>query len=285
MVDNPSEVVRTSAAVVVDSQQHHSHSVAPMVENPSEVMQSIAAEVSSQQRQHSHYSTEMGSISKKEKLLMCLSADVVNTVAFFGCDEDDDPVLFERKMSDLRCDVALELGQLAGNGDREITTKLEYHLKYGNPQLRQAVVEALAPVAKNGDQHTISMLIECLLDKSRYVRRASVKALAVAPKGDEHTITVLSDYVKHCGVEQVRMAALEALSNLVEKGDQRAMTIFIGRLQEKSFRMRKAAVEALVKVAERGSHQAITVFSASLEDTHPNVRAAAQVALTQFAGG
>ena len=78
----------------------------------------------------------------------------------------------------------------------------------------------------------------------------------------------------------VRLAAVKALSLIVEQGDAQAVTGISALLEDTVSYVRLAAVQALSLIAEKGDEQVIAAVRRRLDDDDDYVRAAASAALT-----
>ena len=86
-------------------------------------------------------------------------------------------------------------------------------------------------------------------------------------ESDRHTITAVA--------VNVRVAAVEVLGQIAEKGDQHAITAVSTCLEDQNLGVRQAAVDVLGKIAEKGDQHTITAVSTRLEDQNSRDRHAA----------
>ena len=115
---------------------------------------------------------------------------------------------------------------------------------------------------------------ERLEHKHPGVRLAALQALTeVAEKGDQLAISETSRRLKHKQMG-VRWVALQALSNIVEKGDQLAITAAIEVLEDADEQtvIRMAALQALTQVAEKDDLRLVAVNSRLQEDPDVAIR-------------
>ena len=75
---------------------------------------------------------------------------------------------------------------------------------------------------------------------------------------------------------------MEALPQIVAKGDAQALTAAIARLQDTDRFVRLAAVHALSQIAVKGDARAVTAVISSLEDSERSIREAAVEVLLQI---
>ena len=85
------------------------------------------------------------------------------------------------------------------------------------------------------------------------------------------------------GNHDEKLEALEAVAQIAEKGNERAITAVSARLEDRERDVRHAAVRTMAQIAEKGDAHAITAVSARLEDRDEYFRVAAVRAMAQIA--
>lgn len=131
------------------------------------------------------------------------------------------------------------------------------------------------------DDEFIGSVIGRLEHADAEVRQATLKALSdVVEKGDERVINAVTALLEHADSE-VRECAVQALPRVAEKGDRYAFEAVAALFDHHDWWVREAAVRALPLVTEKGDERAIAALKACLADNERNVKLATLHSLSQ----
>jgi len=182
----------------------------------------------------------------------------------------------------IRSSALTALTQLACKGHDHATQALLPRLKHPNYEVRCMAVQALGQIADVGDKRALHALIECLGDVSGGVRSAGAQALPqVAQKGDSAALAALVACL-HDEDRHVRSTAMEVLPKVAQKGNLSVMAEVVSSLQNKEVDGH-LALKALTNVVEKGDARAISALTMCLEEACPTLRVEVLEALTQIA--
>lgn len=180
--------------------------------------------------------------------------------------------------------------ELLPPGDKGAVAATMARVTDSSCSVRQAAVRAVGRLLPEGcgDETTISMAIALLEDDNDDVRRAATATLAhVVDPSDaesrEGVVATLAQSVQHWS-PLVKRAAMESLSLVAEKGDDRVVEIMKRHLKDDMGLLRQAAVLALGKVASTGDPRIISLVKQSSKDKDARVRMAAAAALAELNG-
>mmetsp|Transcript_27330 Transcript_27330/g.63722 ORF Transcript_27330/g.63722 Transcript_27330/m.63722 type:complete len:583 (+) Transcript_27330:110-1858(+) len=179
----------------------------------------------------------------------------------------------------LRCAAAAALGTLGSACPRETAELVRRLLEQDDWETKACGCDALAAM-REAAQSQSGFIVDVLMDDAAPVRAKA--AAAIAAVGDtsfaSNVATLLSDKVP-----TVRAAALRALGDMSERGEEYADKVF-ERLADSSVSVRVAAVEALAAMPRRGQFYAgMLAQRLKAEDEAPAVVAAAASGLGRMA--
>jgi hypothetical protein len=121
-------------------------------------------------------------------------------------------------------------------------------LKNSKDSIKHATVHVLAHLPRTCKDRCHSAVIQCGYSSDWAVRWAAVKALGeVAEKGDECTIKALTYHLRDC-VGHVRMAALKALVHIAKAGDEICIGALVESLEETDTIVKEGAMELLASM-------------------------------------
>jgi len=202
--------------------------------------------------------------------------------------------LVSQRLEDQHADVRLAAGQALASLEavsstssstsksvpmREVTARLDHP----SINVRHDAVSALVQVARTGDEDAITALCRCFEDPETEVASAAVHALKQFAAGDTKATEVLIQQLKNTSVE-VRLMALDALSQVSKAGDRRAVSALTACLRDSDARVRTASVQTLPKIAATGDKEATSALALCIKDPNVDVRHAVVHALTWVAG-
>jgi hypothetical protein len=127
-------------------------------------------------------------------------------------------------------------------------TELIKCVRVSDSKNRRSVIEALALVAPQDHEETVAALVYCLSDASEWVRLTATELLpTVVTPGNEFALEKLQGVLRSRRVE-VRAAGLLALSAVAIRGDERTMSIVSDYCDDKNDYIKGVAFDALQKL-------------------------------------
>jgi len=177
----------------------------------------------------------------------------------------------------VRRKAAITLGDSTLFGDGRASQALHACLEDSNPEVRRAAIKALVRLTPRGDRELIGAVCARLGDVDGTVRKAAIFSIqaAMPVPGDYFTVEMVLARSK-AKLPEARVAAVQALGKVAERGDLRVIAILQGHVERGDLDMRSAAMQAFAKVAD------VTLASDRLlYCDKPLVRLAAMNALMQ----
>ncbi len=191
----------------------------------------------------------------------------------------DDSVLLQQLVECLgdprglvRLRVAQTLGDIGGAATPLLVSALLHHV---NPVVRRAAGKTLALIM---DAHTVPDLLHALLhDEDTVVRGSAVGALA--KMGEASVPALLSILADPIRSESTKGHAAWALGFIGAE----AAPFLESAIRADSIDVRCAAVGAIANLAQQGDERALQLLIATLRDVDPNVRSEAASAIGKMA--
>jgi len=176
------------------------------------------------------------------------------------------------------------LSQIARRGDDKVINAITKLLQEGSSAIRYAAICALPKIVQQGHPPTIAALTVSLENDCHQNRGAAIGALAkLVQKGHRPTIDSLMTVLANDGDSSfVRTSAVEALSQIARRGDDKVINAITKLLQEGGSAIRYAAICALPKIVQQGHPTTIAALTVSLEDDCHQNRGAAIGALAKL---
>jgi hypothetical protein len=176
------------------------------------------------------------------------------------------------------------LSQIARRGDDKVINAITKLLQEGSGVIRYAAICALPKIVQQGHPPTIAALTVSLENDCHQNRGAAIGALAkLVQKGHRPTIDSLMTVLANDGDSSfVRTSAVEALSQIARRGDDKVINAITKLLQEGGSAIRYAAICALPKIVQQGHPTTIAALTVSLEDDCHQNRGAAIGALAKL---
>jgi len=175
-------------------------------------------------------------------------------------------------------EAIMQMGRKAGEQERLAVEQL---LRDTHNSIRVAAVNAMGGIVSDGDAHGIAMLSSCLEDPCSRVRSAAASILVrgVWPKHVESVFEAVSARLSHPEAF-VRRSAVYTLSRFKGKLDPRVVGAHVNlTLENREPAIRSTALEALSQLAEKGNEDALAIAIARLDDPEGCVRCAALAAI------
>jgi hypothetical protein len=176
------------------------------------------------------------------------------------------------------------LSQIARRGDDKVINAITKLLQEGSGVIRYAAICALPKIVQQGHPPTIAALTVSLENDCHQNRGAAIGALVkLVQKGHRPTIDSLMTVLANDGDSSfVRTSAVEALSQIARRGDDKVINAITKLLQEGGSAIRYAAICALPKIVQQGHPTTIAALTVSLEDDCHQNRGAAIGALAKL---
>eukprot|EP00746_Dinoflagellata_sp_MGD_P029222 gnl/MRDRNA2_/MRDRNA2_169125_c0_seq1.p1 gnl/MRDRNA2_/MRDRNA2_169125_c0~~gnl/MRDRNA2_/MRDRNA2_169125_c0_seq1.p1 ORF type:complete len:759 (+),score=127.36 gnl/MRDRNA2_/MRDRNA2_169125_c0_seq1:58-2334(+) len=156
-------------------------------------------------------------------------------------------------------------------GKTSILTALTDCLQNRISTYRCLVLETLAEITEEGDEHVISAMITCLADENGGVRSAALEALPKVGAACERLVMAVIALLDHHN-RDVRRSAIESLPKLAQKGDKRAISAAVARLDDHAKEVRCAALTCLSLMTKEGDDDVIGSLVTCLHDADSGVR-------------
>jgi HEAT repeat protein len=177
------------------------------------------------------------------------------------------------KSDDVRCSVVEAFGKLAPRShDADLLgTLMQVHAsaRPRDKDLRRSLVEAVAKVARPGNQPAIAYVVRRLGDGSKSVRRTAVEGLAeLALVGNAQVINLLIGVLEDWDAD-VKEAAVQALSQVALFGHPAAIAALSACFTDKSGLIRRGAANALQLMTPRGTEVVVAALRRCLECEGP----------------
>lgn len=178
------------------------------------------------------------------------------------------------------------LKELGARGGQATLTAWGMLLDHRRATMRRNALLELAGLARKGDANVCDQMALRLGDSSAAVRLAAVRAIKqVVEKGNERVvealIACLHDSHQYAGV---RLAAIQSVAVVAEKGDRAALTAVLEALGDEDEDVRRTALKAAVDLCECGDMDVVLAVCAMLRDVDADVRCTAVDALAELAG-
>jgi HEAT repeat protein len=177
------------------------------------------------------------------------------------------------------------LSQIARRGDDKVINAITKLLQEGSSAIRYAAICALPKIVQQGHPPTIAALTVSLENDCHQNRGAAIGALAkLVQKGHRPTIDSLMTVLANDGDSSfVRTSAVEALSHIARRGDDKVINAITKLLQEDcSGGCSTSVVEALSELAIRGNDKVINAITKLLQEGGSAIRYAAICALPKI---
>lgn len=165
------------------------------------------------------------------------------------------------------------LAMVAEPGDKAVAEKIHARLRDPFWGVRELAVEVLAEVAP-GDPHTAVALGKCLQDVDSRVRWAAIRALERSAARAKLELESHEEHLKTSGPETLvvldylldqdgdtRKAAVQALSSVATRGDEKAVDALRQRLEDPEWDVRLAAAHGLSKISEPGDRETLLALN------------------------
>lgn len=169
-------------------------------------------------------------------------------------------------------------GVLGDRGERMLLPEIISQLDSRSGCIRCAAVLAIGRVAHGSEecrQTAISALSGVLgFDEDIRVRTAAVKAFRKVAQRSDHVSGVVATATTDLSLE-VRMAALKALPDVAEAGEESAVSAAVNCLYDENAQIRCHALAALSVLARGGAMDILPAVDRLLEDADPNVQSLA----------
>jgi len=193
------------------------------------------------------------------------------------------PIIFQSLFSTIEADELKDNDPIVHQRYQLVISLAKAQEKLDCHQGQIDVLQDLRKLGLRGGVQAVAAVCGCLEDTDVTVRIAAVEAMAqVVEKGDQHAIDAVIGRMEHAA-GYIRGAAVMALATVAEKGDQHAVAALIRRLDDADLSVRNAAVEALAHFPEKGDVHALAALIGRLEDADGAVRQAAVKALAHVA--
>lgn len=184
--------------------------------------------------------------------------------------------LMQTGSEETKVQVLQDLAKLHGGGTNQIEVAAT-GLEDNSPAIRQAAIETLSLLGKRGKllPQAIASVVERLGSPVEEVKVAALEALReVASKWDDGTINCIIPYLKNPS-PAIRERVATLLGQVAQEGDQDTISALAGRLEpaDTCNYVRRAALQALIKIVLiKGDQNLIHTVAKRLEDDDIYVR-------------
>jgi len=167
--------------------------------------------------------------------------------------------------------------QKANQGILESTmTVAQCSLKDPEPSSRRLAIRVLGDMATNGDKQVTDAAVICLADKDPQVVAAALDVLGkIAPPGDDEATPAIVDCMKRASMEygeEVCFAAVRALGAISVKGDKRFSEAFAWSLQDGNSYLRLMCLDLIGVLSQPGDETALAAVHSCMKDSDPGIR-------------
>lgn len=173
----------------------------------------------------------------------------------------------EDRESDVRQAATEALARVVKGNDKPTLEAVRRYLVHWRGEVRRTAVRTLSLLAAtaSGDEPSVRALCGCLDDADAEVRSMVARTLPmVAAKGDAFVLKQLGDRFKNVSTDTRRLAVQVFAQMVGGVGEPDMQAMLLPCLQDSEAKVRLAAVEALVQVVPRGQIRAINAIGARL---------------------